>query len=408
MRRSSLCVLRIFAIVLTSLGLFGRSAQAQKPPKRTLVGVTGYTSTPEKMPFDSTVLSRLKVPNGFRVTVFSDRAGSPRILAIGDDGTVYATRRDSNDVVSFTYGSDGTAGPPVKLFSNLMKVHGITLHNGRIYLATVHEVYVAALDSGGKAGPLRAIFTDLPDAGQHPNRTLGFGPDGMLYITVGSTCNQCNEPNEENGTILRANPDGSARGIYALGLRNTIGFAWDPSSGKLWGMDNGLDWKGDDVPPEELNLIQGASNYGWPYCWGNKIPDTTYSNAPPGSSKEELCPRTVAPTLTTTAHSAPMQLAFYTGSMFPAEYRHDAFVALRGSWNRKTMSGYKIARITFKDGRPVAFQDFLTGFLSPEGDKYYGRPVGVAVAKDGALLISDDTNGVIYRVTYDSNRAGAK
>jgi glucose/arabinose dehydrogenase len=406
MPRPSVPSLWIAAIAVASCVSLSR-VQAQKPPARTLVSVTGYTSTPAKLPFDSSTIGKLKVTAGFHVSVFTDKAGSPRILAVGENGTVYATRRDSNDVIAYAYGADGKAGPMTKVITNLAHVHGIALHDGRIYLATVHEVYVASLDSSGKAGSLRAIITDLPDGGQHANRTLGFGPDGMLYISVGSTCNQCAEPNAENGTILRAKPDGSARGIYASGLRNTLGFAWDPSTGNMWGMDNGYDWKGDDTPPEELNQIQATSNFGWPYCYGNKTPDTTFASDPPGSSKQEWCPRTVAPTLTTTAHAAPMQLTFYTGSMFPAEYRHDAFIALRGSWNRKNISGYRIVRIAFKDGKPAAITDFLTGFLSPAGDTYVGRPVGVAVAKDGALLVGDDTNGVIYRVTY-ANSGGAQ
>jgi glucose/arabinose dehydrogenase len=408
MRRPSVRLFSGAVVAVASITCFATRASAQKPPTRTLESVTGYTSTPAKLPFDSATVNRLKVPSGFRVTVFSSKVGAPRILAVGDDGTVFATRRDSNDVVSFSYGADGRAGPMTRVVGNLAHVHGIALHDGKIYLATVAEVYEAALDSSGKAGALHAIITDLPDGGQHPNRTLGFGPDGMLYISVGSTCNQCVEPNEENGTILRAKPDGSAREVYALGLRNTLGFGWDPATGLMWGMDNGYDWKGDDVPPEELNQLQGASNYGWPFCYGSKTPDKTFASDPPGSSKEEFCPLTVAPTLTTTAHSAPMQLAFYTGTMFPQEYRHDAFVALRGSWNRKVISGYRVVRVQFQNGKPTAIQDFLTGFLSPAGDSYVGRPVGVAVAKDGALLVGDDTNGVIYRVTYVGNAGGAK
>jgi glucose/arabinose dehydrogenase len=408
MTRIRVCIRAGAFIAMITMAIAPRSAAAQKPPKRVLVSVTGYTSTPAKASYDSTTVSRLKVPPGFRVTVFTDKAAAPRILAVGDNGTVYATRRDSNDVVAFSYGADGSAGPMTKTITNLPHVHGIALHDGNIYLATVHEVYVAALDSSGKAGRLKALFTDLPDGGQHANRTLGFGPDNMLYISVGSTCNQCVEPNPENGTILRANPDGSERGVYANGLRNTLGFAWDPSSGIMWGMDNGYDWKGDDVPPEELNQIQGASNFGWPYCYGNKRPDSTFASDPPGSTKEEFCPRTVAPTLTTTAHAAPMQMAFYSGKMFPGEYKGSAFVALRGSWNRKAISGYRVVRISFQNGKPIAIQDFLTGFLSPAGDTYYGRPVGVAVAKDGALLVGDDTNGIIYRVTYDGKAGGAQ
>lgn len=161
------------------------------------------------------------------------------MLLVGADGTVYVTRRDSNDVLALRDQGNGRAGPPRKIVSNLQHVHGIAIHNGKMYLATIKQVYVADMQSDGSIAEPRAIITDLPDAGQHPNRTIAFGPDGMLYITVGSNCNQCTEDNEESATILRAKPDGTSRGVYARGLRNTIGFGWHPVTHELWGMDNG-------------------------------------------------------------------------------------------------------------------------------------------------------------------------
>jgi hypothetical protein len=273
-----------------------------------------------------------------------------------------------------------------------------------MYLATIKEVYSADLRPDGSVSTPEAIITDLPDGGQHPNRTLGVGPDGMLYIAIGSTCNVCNEPNEEHATMLRARLDGSERGIHSRGLRNTVGFAWDPKTRILWGMDHGSDGKGNDIPPEELNQLQGSRHYGWPYCYGGRVPDRFFSGQPTGSSKTEFCPRTAAPVLTYQAHAAPIQLAFYTGDQFPAEYRDDAFVAMRGSWNRQPPTGYSVVRIEFRDGKPVRMQPFLTGFLRPSGDAYSGRPAGLAVAADGSLLLSDDTNGAIYRISFGERR----
>lgn len=371
---------------------------AQKPPTRRVVAVSGHTSTLNKGKVTPEFVRRLKVPAGFRVSVFTDQAAAPRMIAVGDDGTVYTTRRDSGDVLAFRDDGSGRAGAPRKVIANMPKVHGIAINGRTMYVATVNEVYTADIMADGSVSTPRAIITNLPDGGQHQNRTLGIGPDGMLYITVGSTCNQCQESREESATMLRAKPDGSERGVFASGLRNTIGFAWHPVTKELWGMDHGMDWKGDGIPHEKLNRIQSASNYGWPFCYEDKQVDYTFSNEPPGGTKEEFCPRTVAPVLKYTSHAAPMQMAFYTGTQFPAEYRNDAFIAMRGSWNREPVSGYRILRIHFENGQATRFDDFLTGFV--EGSTYFARPVGVAVAKDGSLLIGDDTNGMIYRVTY--------
>jgi membrane associated rhomboid family serine protease len=254
--------------------------------------------------------------------------------------------------------------------------------------------------ANGTEGKLQTLIDDIPDAGQHPNRTIAFGPDKMLYLSVGSTCNACDEPNKEHATLLQVQPDGSKRNIYAKGLRNTIGFAWHPQTRELWGLDHGSDWRGNEQPPEELNLIKQGADYGWPFCWGDRRPDVYLSADPDGATKKEYCAKTESPVLTYTAHSAPLALMFYTASQFPTEYRNDAFVTMRGSWNRNPPSGYKVVRIRYENGKPVKFEDFVTGFLTKDGKAQFGRPVGLATAPDGSLFFTDDTNGVIYRVSY--------
>jgi glucose/arabinose dehydrogenase len=383
------------------------TTDAQQRPDPRVVSSRVYTNAPGRAEWDESVVERLRVPAGFRVSVFSRDLGTARMLAVGDDGTVYVTRRDSGDVLALRDDGTGKAGVPRKIVTDLPRVHGVALHGGRIYLATIREVYVADVNSDGSVGAPRAIITGLPDGGQHPNRTIGIGPDGMLYVSVGSTCNQCIETNDEHATILQLALDGSRRGVFARGLRNTVGFAWNPETRTLWGVDHGSDYKGNDIPPEELNEIQNGLHYGWPFCYGKRIADASYPLDPPGSTKAEFCPRTVAPTLTFDAHMAPMQIAFYQGTAFPAEYRGDAFVAMRGSWNRNPAVGYKVLRIEFRDGVPVRSTDFLSGFLSQNGERQYGRLAGVAVARDGSLLVSDDTNGVIYRVSYGASNTGS-
>jgi glucose/arabinose dehydrogenase len=286
-------------------------------------------------------------------------------------------------------------------------MHGIAFDGNQVFLATVNDVYTSEVRADGSFGPLRRIINDLPDGGQHPNRTLGIGPDGMLYISAGSTCNACAETNPENATILRAKPDGGSRTIFASGLRNTIGFDWEPSSGQLWGMDHGIDWLGDEAQIEELNHIRQGKQYGWPYVFGMGE-FNPQDNPPNGITLEKWAEMSEEPALGYTAHSAPMQLAFYDGAAFPQEYQGDAFVAMRGSWNRRPPSGYEVVRVDFERGQPVSIEPFLTGFLvEQEGDTYgfLARLAGLAVGPDGALYIADDAQGVIYRVAYDAPAA---
>nr|WP_202895718.1 sorbosone dehydrogenase family protein [Iningainema tapete] len=376
-------------------------AGAQQVQQQRVEQVEGYLATPERLEFDESLLSQLKVPEGFQIEVFAKNLGNPRNLAVAPDGTVYVTRRDQEDVLAlYDRDRDGRADGYNTVASGLPYVNGITIHENRLYFVTDKQLYVASLATEGIEGEPQLLIDNLPDAGQHPNRTLAFGPDGLLYISVGSTCNACNDTNPESATLLQAQPDGSNRTIYASGLRNTIGFAWHPETGELWGMDHGTDWRGNEQPPEELNLIRQGVNYGWPFCYADRRPDVYFQLNPRGTTKEQYCANTEPPVLTYTAHSAPLALLFYTGSQFPQEYQNDAFVTMRGSWNRLPPSGYKVVRVRYQDGKPVEFEDFITGFLNEEGTAQFGRPVGLAIAPDGALLFTDDTNGVIYRVSY--------
>jgi glucose/arabinose dehydrogenase len=235
--------------------------------------LVGHLVKPAHRDFDPSLVEQLQVPSGFRVNVLAQGLGKPRMMAVAEDGTVYVTRPESDDVLALRDSDgDGRADEPRTVVADLKKVHGIAIHHHRLYLAAPRELFVADLRPDRTIAAPQLIMGDLPDGGQHPNRTLAFGPDGMLYISVGSSCNACRETNEEHATVLRAQPDGRQRTIYARGLRNTIGFDWHPETGELWGMDHGSDWRGDEQPPEELNRLQQGENYGWPWrktahCW---------------------------------------------------------------------------------------------------------------------------------------------
>jgi Raf kinase inhibitor-like YbhB/YbcL family protein len=392
-------------VFLSILGLSALSSiiSAQEVPAPGLgsaerqadVEIVGHIDKPAELPAPD--LKDLKLSEGFKIEAFARNLGNARILAVSPDGTVYVSRREQADILMLKVGPDGlAAGKPVRVAAR-PGMHGITFHEGKVYLATVHEIFRADVLPDGTFGPLEMIVHDLPDAGQHHTRTVQFGPDGMMYVSVGSTCNEGKEPNPENAAMLRMDADGQHRIIFASGLRDTIGWGWNPRTGEMWGMDHGIDWLGDDLQPEELNNLQKGKFYGWPYIFAdNKV--NPHLDPPAGSEKSDWLKIAEPMVMGYTAHAAPMQLSFYDATQFPAEYRGDAFISMRGSWNRKPPSGYEVLRIHFENGKPVRFEPFVTGFLTDRGQS--GRLCGNVVAKDGSLLFTDDRNGVIYRVSY--------
>lgn len=346
-------------------------------------------------------INSLQAPEGFRLNVFARGLGHARIMAVDEDGVLYLTEPQENRVTALIdTNNDGVAEDVKPLFQGLRDVHGITIHNGIMYLAAPKTVWVSERGAEKLWLRPRIIINDLPDGGQHPNRTLAIGRDSMLYISVGSSCNACKESNPEHATILRSSLDGSNRNIFARGLRNTIGFDWHPETGQLWGFDHGSDGRGNDVPPEELNLLEEGNNYGWPYVFGKRQIDPLMDDPSPDLPKAEFAKRTTPSVLEYQAHSAPIDFKFYRGKMFPQQYRDGGFVAFRGSWNRVPATGYKIAFVRFQNGKPVEIQDFVTGFLVEGGNAQFARLAGIAYLGDGSLIFSDDQNGVLYRVSY--------
>ena len=403
----TLHVLPFLRSAVLGLGALCALAAVAQQGDGTDVPVRTHVFKPDKVEVTQARVQGLQAPPGFAVSVFAAGLKNARILAVAPDGSVYLSRRDQGDVVLLRdENGDGRADGPGLIVANRPGAHGLAVHDGQLYIATVKELFRAPILQGGLLGPLQMLLGDLPDAGQHPNRTMAFGPDGMLYLSVGSTCNACNESNPENAAMLRIAPDGKSRTIFASGLRNTIGFAWEPRTGALWGMDHGIDFLGDEVQPEELNRIERGRQYGWPHIWGKD--GVNPQSTPVGEiSKAQWAALSTPMVLGYTAHAAPMQMLFYTGGGFPAAYQGDAFVAMRGSWNRKAASGYEIVRIRFADSEPQKFEPFVTGFLTDGGSTHVARPVGLAMARDGALLMADDANGVVYRIAYTGPGAGA-
>lgn len=389
------------AIVLMA---FAGIASGQQEKEATSAEIIGHVLRPAQLEATGERIDQLEKPDGVQIAKWAEGLMNPRMIAVADDGTVYVTRPQPGDVLMLRdQNGDGKADER-KVVAKAPFAHGIALHEGKMYVATIHEVLMGEMKQDGTVGELEPIVQGLPSGGQHDNRTIAFGPDGKLYISVGSLSNAHDSPaDEQSATILRANVDGSNLEIFARGLRNTIGFGWHPESGEMWGMDHGTDWLGDDLPPEELNKIVEGGFYGWPYLWGDNQ-KMVITAVPPDKSLEELKEKAITPALGYTAHAAPMQMVFYTGDQI-AEAKNDAFVAMRGSWNRRPASGYEIVRINFEDGQPENIEPFITGFLienaADGAPGYFARPTGIAMMNDGSLLLGDDTNGILYRISQD-------
>jgi len=344
-------------------------------------------------------LSRLKVPEGFHIAVFGT-APRARMLAFSPGGVLLVTDMSDGKVLAFPDPKHtGKAERTVTVLDDLNAPHGLAFHNSKLYVAEINAVRRYDWDEAQLKASNGQKLADLPGSGGgHSTRTIIFW-NGKMYVAAGSSCNVCKEDDPRRAAVTEYNEDGSGQRLFASGLRNSVGLAVNPKTNTIWAVDNGRDWLGDNLPPEEVNdLGTNGGNFGWPYCYGDRVRDTS-------QSKTYDCSKTVAPKLMMQAHSAPLNLLFYTANMFPAEYRNNIFIAFHGSWNRSIPTGYKVVRVKLDNngqtqGHP---EDFITGWLRPGETRkgvWMGRPVGLAVGPEGAMYVSDDSAGVVYRVTY--------
>ena len=342
---------------------------------------------------------QLHLPPGFHISIFADTEQSPRMLTFSPGGVLMATATSEGTVLAMPDPRHtGEAERVVTVLKDLNGPHGIAFHSGGLYIAEVGKIVRYDWDEAHLRASNPRHIADLPSSGGgHMTRTILFA-NGKLYASAGSSCNVCVETEPHRAAVLEMNDDGSGLRIFAHGIRNAVGLAYNPKTQTVWATDNGRDWLGDDLPPDEINDLGTGGDFGWPYCYGNRVADTTFGGA------TEHCNNTIPPQVELQAHSAPLGLAFYSGKMFPADYQGDLFVAFHGSWNRSVPTGYKVVRIKIDErGQPKAVEDFITGWLPPgetRKGKWMGRPVGFAIAADGSLYISDDGSGSIYRVTW--------
>ena len=340
------------------------------------------------------------VPAGFHVNVFAGEFKEPRFLTTAPNGDIFVADTGGNEVVVLRDPQHTGGASQREVFaSSLNRPFGIAFRDDYVYIGNTGEVVRFRYDkqTSKRLGEAEHILA-LPPGGGHFTRTLAFSNDGQhLYISVGSSGNIEFEKDSRRAAVLVCDPDGKNSRIYASGLRNSVGLAVDPSSGLVWSAVNERDEMGDNLPPDYLTSLKDGGFYGWPYSY---IGDNVDPRVKP--QKPELVAKAIIPDVLLGAHVAPLQFAFYNGDQFPESYRGGIFLAEHGSWNRASRSGYQVVFVGMKDGKAVADPvPFMTGFVpNPAGQDVTGRPVGVTVAPDGALLVSDDGAKLIYRVSY--------
>ncbi len=351
-------------------------------------------------------IDRLKLPEGFKITVFADSIDGARSMTMGTEGTLFVSTRNDKTVYAIQdRDGDYRADRTIILDSTLEVPNGIAFKDGDLYVAQVDRLlrYKNIEQQLDSLPEPEVVYSDFPTEFHHGWKYIAFGPDGKLYVPVGAPCNICDRTGEDErfGTITRMDPDGSNREIVARGVRNTVGFTWHPETGDMWFTDNGRDMLGDDIPPCELNRISEAGqHFGYPFCHGGTVKDPEFGDQRP-------CSDFVPPVQALGAHVAPLGIKFPTGGMFPDTYKNVALIAEHGSWNRSKKVGYRIAMVKLDGNKSVGYESFIEGWLDEASQEPFGRPVDLLFLNDGSLLISDDFGDAIYRVTYEGPSVAA-
>jgi glucose/arabinose dehydrogenase len=342
-------------------------------------------------------LKELRLPVGFSISVYSDQVENARAMAVSPSGVVFVASRTTGKVFAVVDSNqDFVADKVITVVEGLDSPIGITLLKGALYVSEISRVVrIDNIEQTYANKPaITVVKDDFPKDKWHGEKIIKAGPDGKLYIPIGAPCNVCDKENEPYAKIYRMNPDGSNFEVYARGIRNSVGFAWEPKSKELWFTDNGRDLLGDNMPSCELNRVTHAGqHFGFPFCHSGVLLDPEF-----GANKS--CADYVAPEAKLGPHVAPLGLAFYEGTQFPEQYRQQLFVAEHGSWNRTQKIGYRVQLITLVNNQVISDTPFIEGFV--QGDKVLGRPVDVAFLRDGSMLVSDDFRGRLYRVTYSA------
>jgi glucose/arabinose dehydrogenase len=353
-------------------------------------------------------LNLIKLAPGFGIDVYASGVPHARQLALGSKGTVFVGNRDKGGDKVFALidkNGDHKADQVLTIAKGLNEPNGVAFRNGTLYIGEINRIVkLENIESRLESPGDPVVVNDtLPKDTHHGQKFIAFGPDGLLYVPIGAPCNVCEREDKRYATIMRMKPDGSGLEVFASGVRNTVGFDWHPQTRELWFTDNGRDNLGDDVPGDELNRAErGGLHFGFPYCHQGDVADPEFGKSKPCSAFQP-------PVRKLDAHVAALGMRFYTGRMFPEEYRNQIIMAEHGSWNRSIPQGYRLSLVKLDNNKAVSYTRFAEGWLrglkpAPVGDAkvgdVWGRPADVLVMPDGALLVSDDRAGVVYRISF--------
>ena len=354
-------------------------------------------------PVSDIPINKLKLPPGFKIEVWATGMPGARAMALGDNGKVYIGTRAIGRVYEVT--DNGKERTSRVVVDKLVQPAGVAFNNGSLYVMAIDKVLrIDGIDKNASVTPvdLTAKF-NLPPNQHHNWKYIAFGPDGKLYVPFGAPCNICEPPTAEYAQIRRYNPDGSGMEVLATGVRNSVGFDWHPTTKQLWFTNHGRDWMGDNTPNDTLNLMSKTGlNFGFPYCHQGNLPDNLITKA-------NACQGVEQPVALMGPHVATMGIKFYTGNMFPPEYKNAALIARKGSWNRNQKVGFDVVMVKAgNDGKNPKITPFITGFMNPADQSFWGRPAYLMQMSDGSMLVSDEQLGAIYRVTYSKQQVAAK
>ncbi|MDH3288202.1 MAG: sorbosone dehydrogenase family protein [Betaproteobacteria bacterium] len=338
-------------------------------------------------------VEKIRLPPGFEISVFADDLPNARAMSLGDQGTLFVGSRHAGKVYAVKI-RDNKAVETLTVASGLNMPVGVAFRSGALYVSEVSRILRFDNIEASLAAPPRPVIVSdrFPSETHHGWKFIAFGPDGMLYVPVGAPCNICDPDSGRYANLMRLKADGSGLEVFARGIRNSVGFDWHRESKELWFTDNGRDRLGDDIPSDELNHApRPGMHFGYPYCHQGDLPD-------PQFGAQRSCAEFTPPVINLGPHVAALGMRFYTGNMFPAEYRNNIFIAEHGSWDRSQKIGYRLKRVVLSGNKPVKHEVFAEGWL--QGQSAWGRPVDVLIMPDGALLVSDDHAGAIYRISY--------
>lgn len=340
--------------------------------------------------------THIKLPAGFKISVYAENIPNARSMELSESGILFVSTRTAGNVYALIDNDkDFKVDEVITIATGLDMPNGVALKDGDLYVAEVSRVIkFPQIETNLRNNPSFTIVRDdFPTARSHGWKFIKFGPDGKLYIPVGAPCNICLSEDPRFASIMRMNADGSELEIYAHGIRNTVGFDWHPVTKELWFTDNGRDMLGDDIPPDELNRApEKGLHFGYPFLHGKNILDPEFGSQGDTSSYTK-------PTQELGPHVAALGMEFYTGNMFPEDYRNQIFIAEHGSWNRSKKIGYRISLVRLNGNEAISYEPFAEGWL--QGESVSGRPVDVEQMPDGSLLVSDDFANAIYRITYE-------